>query len=63
MKIEKAVMFNRLAANPENKPEEILKALHLRQGQVVADIRAGGGLFFQNGRTSGRNRPSLRRRN
>jgi predicted methyltransferase len=41
----KAKMFNREAANPENKPEEILKTLALRQGQKIADIGAGGGYF------------------
>jgi precorrin-6B methylase 2 len=41
----KAIMFNREAANRENKPEEILKTLALRQGQKIADIGAGGGYF------------------
>ncbi len=38
-------MFNRAASNPKNKPDEILKVLNLGQGQVVADIGAGGGYF------------------
>jgi len=38
-------MFNREAANPRNKPEEILKTLALQQGQKIADIGAGGGYF------------------
>ena len=41
----KAKMFNREASNPKNKPEEVLNALKLKQGQVVADIGAGGGYF------------------
>jgi len=41
----KAKMFNRAASNPKNKPDEILNVLKLRQGQVVADIGAGGGYF------------------
>jgi arsenite methyltransferase len=41
----KARMFNMEAANPKNKPEEILKTLALRQGQKIADIGAGGGYF------------------
>ena len=41
----KAKVFNRAASNPKNKPDEILKVLKLRQGQVVADIGAGGGYF------------------
>jgi precorrin-6B methylase 2 len=41
----KAKMFNREAANPKNKPEEILKTLALQQGQKIADIGAGGGYF------------------
>ncbi|MCP2619754.1 methyltransferase domain-containing protein [Candidatus Aminicenantes bacterium AC-334-K16] len=42
---KKAIMFNRLAADPKSKPDEILKALNLRRGQFVADIGAGGGYF------------------
>ena len=38
-------MFNRAASNPKNKPDELLNVLKLRQGQVVADIGAGGGYF------------------
>jgi len=38
-------MFNRAASNPKNKPDEVLNVLKLRQGQVVADIGAGGGYF------------------
>ena len=41
----KAKMFNREAANPKNKPEEILKILALQQGEKIADIGAGGGYF------------------
>jgi arsenite methyltransferase len=41
----KARMFNMEAANPKNKPEEILKTLALKQGQKIADIGAGGGYF------------------
>lgn len=41
----KAKMFNRGASDPKNKPDQILEALELRQGQKVADIGAGGGYF------------------
>jgi len=41
----KAEMFNRAASDPRNKPNEVLNVLKLRQGQVVADIGAGGGYF------------------
>jgi len=41
----KAEMFNRKASDPRNKPDQILEALELRQGQNVADIGAGGGYF------------------
>ena len=39
------MMFNRAASNPKNKPDEVLYVLSLQQGQVVADIGAGGGYF------------------
>jgi ubiquinone/menaquinone biosynthesis C-methylase UbiE len=45
MKNLKAEMFNRKASNPKNKPDEIMEALALRQGQKVADIGTGGGYF------------------
>jgi ubiquinone/menaquinone biosynthesis C-methylase UbiE len=41
----KAETFNRKASDPKNKPDEILKALGLQQGQRIADIGAGGGYF------------------
>jgi arsenite methyltransferase len=41
----KARMFNMEAANPKNKPEEILKTLALKQGHKIADVGAGGGYF------------------
>ncbi len=41
----KAKMFNRQAADPKSKPDDILKALAVQKGQKVADIGAGGGYF------------------
>jgi len=41
----KAKMFNRKAADPKNKPDQILEPLALQLGQNVADIGAGGGYF------------------
>lgn len=38
-------MFNRKATDPKNRPNEILEALALRQGQKIADIGSGGGYF------------------
>ena len=41
----RAEMFNKRAASPKSKPDEILKALDLRAGQKVADIGSGGGYY------------------
>jgi len=38
-------MLNREASSARSKPEEILKRLHLREGQTIADIGSGGGYF------------------
>ena len=40
-----AKMFNKKAANPKNKPDQILKAIGLKRGQSIADIGSGGGYF------------------
>jgi arsenite methyltransferase len=41
----KAEMFNSKASKSKSKPDEVLKALVLQQGQTVADIGSGGGYF------------------
>ncbi|MBP1908772.1 class I SAM-dependent methyltransferase [Methanolobus bombayensis] len=41
----KAEMFNRKAAKPGNKADEIIRALALKRGQNVADVGVGGGYF------------------
>lgn len=41
----KARMFNRKAASPKSRPDEVLAALDLRPGQRIADIGSGGGYF------------------
>ena len=45
MKNLKARMFNRKASNPRNKPDQIIEAIGLKSGQVIADIGSGGGYF------------------
>lgn len=41
----KAELFNKKASDPKNEPDEVLNALGLQQGLVVADIGSGGGYF------------------
>jgi arsenite methyltransferase len=40
-----ARMFNKKAANPKNKPDQILDAIGPKPGQSIADIGSGGGYF------------------
>ena len=40
-----AKMFNRRASDPRYKPNQIIGALALEKGQVVADVGSGGGYF------------------
>jgi len=41
----KAKMFNKKASDPQNKPDQIIEAIGLKSGQVIADIGSGGGYF------------------
>lgn len=45
MKNLKAKMFNKKAADPKNKPDQIIETIGLKPGQAIADIGAGGGYF------------------
>ncbi|MFH1237439.1 MAG: methyltransferase domain-containing protein [Candidatus Aenigmatarchaeota archaeon] len=45
MKNSKAQAFNRKASSQKSRPDEVIVALGLKQGQSVADIGAGGGYF------------------
>ncbi len=38
-------MLNKEASSARNKPEEIIEQLHIREGQIIADIGSGGGYF------------------
>lgn len=40
-----AEMFNEIAANPIYKFEEVLKSLHIKEGDYIADIGSGGGFY------------------
>jgi ubiquinone/menaquinone biosynthesis C-methylase UbiE len=40
-------MYNRKAASPDSKPDQILEILDLQPGQKVADIGSGGGYYAQ----------------
>jgi arsenite methyltransferase len=44
-KYTKAKMFNRKAARPTSKANEIMKTLDIQPGQTIADIGSGGGFF------------------
>lgn len=43
--MSKAKMFNEKAAQAENKPDEILNIMDIKDGQSIADIGSGGGYF------------------
>ncbi|RKY53371.1 MAG: methyltransferase type 11 [Candidatus Neomarinimicrobiota bacterium] len=45
MKRFQAKMFNKKASNPKNKPDQIIEAIALKDGQNIADIGSGGGYF------------------
>ncbi|MFH1257280.1 MAG: methyltransferase domain-containing protein [Candidatus Diapherotrites archaeon] len=38
-------MFNEMAASPKSKPDKVIEALGLKEGQSIADIGSGGGYF------------------
>ena len=41
----KAEMFNKKAANPKYRADEIIKSISLKPGSSIADIGSGGGYF------------------
>ena len=41
----KAWLFNRRASSPGSMPDEVLKALDLKEGECVVDVGVGGGFF------------------
>jgi len=45
MKNLQAKMFNKKASDPKNKPDQIIEAIALKPGQIIANIGAGGGYF------------------
>ena len=45
MSSRRAEMFNKRAAKPKFKAEQIIETLALKNGQTIADIGSGGGYF------------------
>jgi ubiquinone/menaquinone biosynthesis C-methylase UbiE len=45
MTTRRAELYNRKAASPASKPEQILGILDLQPGQKVADVGSGGGYY------------------
>jgi len=45
MSDKRAKMFNRRAANPKFKADQIIETLELKNGQTIVDIGSGGGYF------------------
>jgi arsenite methyltransferase len=45
MSDKKAKMFNKRAAHPKYKADEIMQMLSVQPGQTIADIGSGGGYF------------------
>jgi arsenite methyltransferase len=45
MNEKKAMRFNKRAAQPKYKADQILETLALKPGQIIADIGSGGGYF------------------
>lgn len=43
--INEAEHFNKLASDPESKPDEVIKSLDIKQGMVIGDLGAGGGYY------------------
>ncbi len=37
--------FNQIAADPENKPDEVIKSLNIQKGWLIGDLGAGGGYY------------------